>query len=101
MMKKELDDERILTVRSQVLEKAADIISRDRNTDYGAPEDNFLTIAQLWAAYTGKFFEPHDVAAMMALVKIARIRTSPQKEDHWVDLAGYAACGAEARPRLA
>ena len=35
----------------------------------------------------------HDVAAMMALLKVARIRHSPDKRDSWCDLAGYAACG--------
>jgi len=32
---------------------------------------------------------------MMALLKIARIRTGTATEDSFVDLAGYAACGAE------
>ena len=32
---------------------------------------------------------------MMALLKIARIATGGPKEDSWVDLAGYAACGGE------
>ena len=32
---------------------------------------------------------------MLALLKIARIRSGNGKEDNWVDLAGYAACGAE------
>jgi hypothetical protein len=29
------------------------------------------------------------------MLKIARIATSPVKEDNWVDLAGYAANGVE------
>jgi hypothetical protein len=32
---------------------------------------------------------------MMALVKISRITPSPNIDDHWIDLAGYAACGGE------
>ena len=32
---------------------------------------------------------------MMCLLKIARLATSPMKEDNWVDLAGYAANGCE------
>jgi hypothetical protein len=36
-----------------------------------------------------------DVAAMLALLKIARLQQSPNHRDSWVDLAGYAACGAE------
>ena len=38
---------------------------------------------------------PKDVAAMMALLKIARIASGTAKPDNWVDLAGYAACGGE------
>ena len=41
------------------------------------------------------FLEPHDVAAMLALLKIARIASGHAKADNWVDLAGYAACGGE------
>ena len=32
---------------------------------------------------------------MLALLKIARIASGRAKEDNWVDLAGYAACGGE------
>jgi hypothetical protein len=43
----------------------------------------------------GDELTPADVAAMMILMKVSRITTSPGKEDNWVDIAGYAACGAE------
>lgn len=36
-----------------------------------------------------------DVAMMMGMLKIARIRTGKFTQDNFVDLAGYAACGAE------
>ena len=32
---------------------------------------------------------------MLALMKIARIKSGNAKEDNWIDLAGYAACGGE------
>ena len=35
-----------------------------------------------------------DVAMMMALLKVARIKAGGT-DDSFVDLAGYAACGAE------
>ena len=44
---------------------------------------------------TGKLVNAVDVAAMLALLKIARIASGHAKEDNWVDLAGYAACGGE------
>ena len=69
-----------------------------REEDYGSPEDNFAVIAALWTAYTGKDITPKDVAMMMALLKIARAKAS-SKPDTYIDLAGYAACGAEISAR--
>ena len=40
--------------------------------------------------------EHQTQAAMLALLKLARIKHSEGRHrDSWVDLAGYAACGAE------
>lgn len=69
-----------------------------REEDYGSPEDNFAVIAALWTAYTGTDITPKDVAMMMALLKIARAKAG-SKPDTYVDLAGYAACGAEISAR--
>lgn len=87
--------------RAQILEAAAKCVGGDREQNYGSPENNFQTIANLWTVYlasTGKLTAPiptKDVAAMLALLKIARIASGHAKEDNWVDLAGYAACGGE------
>ena len=43
---------------------------------------------------------PVDVAAMLALLKIARIASGHAKEDNWIDLAGYAACGGEIEAKI-
>lgn len=87
--------------REEILEKAKEAVLKNRNVDYGDPEDNFKTIANLWNAYCGPLdgehipLESHDVAIFCILIKIARIAESPKKIDHWVDIAGYAACGGE------
>ena len=81
--------------RKEILEAAAKCVCGDREQDYGSPENNFKIIAQLWSAYSGFEFDAKDVAAMLALLKIARIASGHAKEDNWVDLAGYAACGGE------
>ena len=82
--------------RLAVLEKATAIVSGAREATYGGPEQSFRTIADLWAVYLGRAVAPHDVAAMLALLKLARLKHSNgNHEDSWVDLAGYAACGAE------
>lgn len=84
-----------ITIREKTLTKAISCVCGDRERDYGTPEDNFGTIAQLWTTYTGVVITPVDVAMMMALLKVARIKSGGGTGDSFVDLAGYAACGAE------
>lgn len=81
--------------RAETLEAAAKCVCGDREQDYGSPENNFRNIAEFWSTYTGYEFDAKDVAAMLALLKIARIASGHAKEDNWIDLAGYAACGCE------
>jgi hypothetical protein len=85
--------------RGQILDEAKRIVSQDRNVEYGTPEDNFGRIAVMWGAYLNQDIRRHDVAAMMIMLKLARIGQSPHVMDHWVDIAGYAACGGEVRPQ--
>lgn len=81
--------------RIEILGKAAHVVSQDRNVEYGSPEDTFATIAALWNAYLGgDHLLTTDVANMMVLMKVARLAVNPTSEDGWVDVAGYAACGA-------
>lgn len=82
--------------RAAVLNAANNHVNGDRNNQYGDPTQDFKRTAAMWSAYLGVEVQPHDVAAMMGLLKISRIKWSPQKADSWEDLAGYAACGAEA-----
>lgn len=86
----------VKSIREEVLDEAKQIVTKDRNSSYGNPEDNFKDIAEMWTTYIGVKFHAHDVAAMMAMVKLSRIKTSPEARDHWVDLAGYSACGYQA-----
>ncbi len=81
--------------RAEILDKAKMCVCGHREKEYGSPENNFKTIAGLWSVYKGSSFTAEDVAIMMALLKIARIKTGTGTEDSFVDLAGYAACGAE------
>lgn len=82
--------------REDILNEAGNCVLRDRESQYGSPENSFEMIADFWTTYLNEraIISPRDVAAMMALLKIARIAHS-QKEDNWIDLAGYAACGGE------
>ena len=81
--------------RQELLEGALSAVTGQRAHDYGTVEDNFKRIAGYWSIHLGHPVSAHDVAAMMALLKIARIGNSPGLPDSWLDLAGYAACGAE------
>lgn len=87
------------TTRKDILAQIADTILKNRQDIYGPPEDSFSTIADLWTVYLSKHtpgpLHPHDVAAMMALLKLARIMAKPTHPDNWVDLAGYGVCGGE------
>lgn len=82
--------------RTEILEKANACVCGQREQDYGTPESNFRRIAELWNAYLGgDIVNEVDVAMMMALLKVARIKSGHATEDSFVDLAGYAACGGE------
>lgn len=82
--------------RPEILDTAKKCVCGDREQDYGSPESNFQTIADLWRIYLkGYNITAVDVAAMLALLKIARIASGNHKDDNWIDLAGYAACGGE------
>ena len=81
--------------RSETLDRAKKCVCGQRENEYGSPEDSFTNIARLWSVYRDVIFTANDVAMMMALLKIARIKTGTATDDSYVDLAGYAACGAE------
>lgn len=90
--------------REEILNAAKACVCGGREQDYGTPERNFHIIADLWTTYIDATFatrrgvlriEPKDVAAMMALMKIARVASGKAKDDNWIDIAGYAACGGE------
>ena len=92
--------------RKEILLTAEKYVNGDREQQYGTPENNFSIIAEFWNTYlnnkpigeTGLIeikIDAHDVAAMMCLLKIARITSGQKKSDNYIDLAGYAACAGE------
>lgn len=91
----ELDDEPKISKRAEILHEAEHCICGQREQDYGSPEDNFSIIAKMWTAYTGTEITALDVAMMMCLLKIARIKNGGGTGDSFVDICGYAACGGE------
>jgi hypothetical protein len=81
--------------RAEILTEAIGIITKDRSSAYGSPEDSFRRIAALWSTWLQAPITPLDVAAMMILMKVARLNVNPLHMDSWVDIAGYAGCGGE------
>jgi hypothetical protein len=84
-----------MTKRAECLAKAQDLVLGDRDKSYDPPKANFKRIADAWKAYKRVSFTEADVAAMLILVKTSRLIATPNHEDSWVDIAGYAACGME------
>lgn len=92
--------------KARLLDTAKETVA-GRGKNYGTPEDNFGRIAAHWNAFLinrhqvdeypqdSDFLSAGDVAVMMCLMKIARLENDPAHADSWIDLAGYAACGAE------
>lgn len=89
------------SVRTSILSEADHLVNGDRNVSYGDPTADFSRTAELWGTYLRgvaarqDVIGPADVAVMMILLKISRLAWSPDKRDSWVDIAGYAACGAD------
>lgn len=81
--------------REELLDQCKEVVTKHRQSCYGTPEDNFTRIAAMWSAYLGVVLAPHDVANLMILLKVVRSQNSPSGMDHWLDMAGYAACGCE------
>lgn len=89
------------TLREALLGQAEDAVMRGRNQAYGDPKDNLGLTAQLLTVLfghklvNGEYFTAPDVALIMLQVKQARLVHTADHWDSWVDVAGWAACGAE------
>lgn len=85
------------TKRAEILDTAYDIIHGDREKDYGLPIDSFRRLAQAFELVLGHPVTPVTAAALMIAMKLSRLSGGDYKDDTWVDIAGYAALGAEVR----
>ena len=92
---------RALSEKLDILNRAADLLSGDREEDYGDAARNHQCIAALITAYLanrqGDALTPTDAAIVLCLVKIARIAVNSAKLDNYTDLAAYAAIAGECR----
>jgi len=85
--------------REEILQTAIQYITKDRDATHGDAEDNFENVASLWIWWMyGRetcVFNGLDVAMMMVLFKIARIKGNSDHVDSYVDAAGYLAIAGE------
>ena len=88
--------------KEEILAKANEFISKDRNETHGDAFKNHAEIAEFWNTFLDSKLRPmanitaQDVAIMMILLKISR---STQGEkfniDNFIDMVGYAAIAGE------
>lgn len=87
MTEKQLREEAIESIRSKVC--------GERLKEYGSVESNFGRISDLWNVWLkakNVKLGPEDVAAMMILMKVARLIENPFHLDSAIDAGGYAVC---------
>lgn len=86
---------------SEYLTTAAQIVAGARNTTHGDKERSFSGIAAMWNAYLANrprktaTLDGEDVAHMMVLMKMMRGQFGTPVDDHFIDMAGYAAIAGE------
>lgn len=81
--------------RSDILDTAKEYVTKDRAATHGDAESNFGLIAAYWSAHLDALVSSHDVAVMMTLMKLARMRSNPGHVDNAIDAAGYSALAGE------
>mgnify|MGYP005824395519 CR=1 FL=1 len=79
----------------EFLSEAIRLSGTDRQKDYGDKIENHNNIARLWSAYLDVKVEAHDVAIMMALLKMARTKLGAVSKDTYIDMAAYGAIAGE------
>jgi hypothetical protein len=79
----------------ETLKIAASLVSGDRAKKHGDMFHSHDLIAKLWSTYLGKDLDAHNVACMMALLKIARTQSGAFNPDDYVDICGYGAIAGE------
>ena len=84
-----------MKITKEFLSEASQLVGVDREKDYGDKVENHSNIARLWSAYLDVEVKAHDVAIMMALLKIARTKLGKVSKDTYIDMAAYSAIAGE------
>jgi len=78
----------------ELLQKTAEVI-KERGESYGSIVDNHTRIAKMWSVILDKYVTTEQVALCMVAVKMARLIETPDHDDSWQDILGYALVGYE------
>jgi len=78
-----------------ILRDAMVCTAESRNKTHGDKIKNHCNIAELWSWWLKKEISAHDVAMMMSLLKIARMKTGSLNKDDFVDGSAYIAIAGE------
>ena len=81
--------------RDQILDTAKEYVTKDRAATHGDAESNFGLISCYWSAHLDTKVSAADVAVMMTLFKLARMKSNPAHIDNAIDAAAYAALAGE------
>ena len=88
--------------KEEILKKAKELITGDRNDTHGDAYRNHAEIAEFWNIFLDKKLQPmaditaEDVALMMVLMKISRNSQGKKSNiDNFIDMCGYAAIAGE------
>jgi hypothetical protein len=68
---------------------------RDRDTQYGNMEETMVRACEIFEMITGKELSPYLANVFMHSLKLARIRTTPEKADNYIDGVNYLAFAGE------
>ena len=74
-----------MRISKNILEETINIVTGQRQEDYGDKITNHQNIANLWSSYLDKKISAHDVARLK----------NKKTHDCYIDMAGYAAIAGE------
>ena len=88
--------------KEEILKKAKELVTGDRNETHGDAFKNHAEIAEFWNIFLDKKLQPmasitaEDVALMMVRLKVSRHTQGTKNNlDNFIDMCGYAAIAGE------
>lgn len=81
--------------REEILKVAEELVNGARAKSYGSPQENFSRLAGMISAYLDADVNDYDIPVILTMLKMSRIRVSPDDTDNWIDGCGYMSLGGE------